>query len=226
MSEVDAGQITGTEVTPSCSLLVPGAGAKSVATAKPEKIGGQTPEHSPKIIKYQRWHDQIIERARYRKPLACYYESHHVEPRSLGGLDISTNLVNLTYREHFLVHWLLTKIKTDGALRRMQRALFAVSLSTATRDVSTWQLAVAKRSVRDLAIDPEAEAIWLERFREAEAERLRLRKYRLRDRNGNRAKLRRANLASMQQAIKPGSKLDRSELAKLANSVLYPGRRS
>lgn len=38
------------------------------------------------------------------------YEIHHVLPRCLGGSDESTNLVKLTYREHYIAHWLLIKI--------------------------------------------------------------------------------------------------------------------
>jgi hypothetical protein len=38
------------------------------------------------------------------------YEIHHVSPRCLGGTDESSNLVKLTYREHYIAHWLLIKI--------------------------------------------------------------------------------------------------------------------
>ena len=39
-----------------------------------------------------------------------YYERHHITPRCLGGSDSLDNLVLLTAREHFLAHYLLTKI--------------------------------------------------------------------------------------------------------------------
>ena len=43
-----------------------------------------------------------------------YSEVHHIIPRCLGGTDDITNLVRLTYREHYIAHWLLTKIhKTE-----------------------------------------------------------------------------------------------------------------
>lgn len=38
------------------------------------------------------------------------YELHHILPRSLGGTDEPSNLVWLTYREHFLAHTMLYKI--------------------------------------------------------------------------------------------------------------------
>jgi hypothetical protein len=39
-----------------------------------------------------------------------YYEIHHINPRCLGGNDDLENLTRLTYREHYIAHWLLTKI--------------------------------------------------------------------------------------------------------------------
>ena len=47
-------------------------------------------------------------------------ERHHIKPRSLGGSDNLTNLVDLTHREHFFAHKLLAKI--HGA--KMIAALF------------------------------------------------------------------------------------------------------
>jgi hypothetical protein len=41
-----------------------------------------------------------------------YYENHHIIPKSLGGGNESDNLVNLTPREHFRAHQLLTEITT------------------------------------------------------------------------------------------------------------------
>jgi hypothetical protein len=62
--------------------------------------------------KYEKWYEQIIENA--KKPRECYTESHHIIPKSVGGTDDPENLVNLTAREHFVCHWLLTKIHVDG----------------------------------------------------------------------------------------------------------------
>ena len=38
-----------------------------------------------------------------------YSEIHHIIPRSFGGSDNQANLVRLTAREHFIVHFLLYK---------------------------------------------------------------------------------------------------------------------
>lgn len=43
-------------------------------------------------------------------PEKVYLESHHIIPRSLGGSNKKSNLVNLTAREHFICHLLLVKI--------------------------------------------------------------------------------------------------------------------
>jgi hypothetical protein len=60
-------------------------------------------------MNYQRIHDAIIDRARNRTLLG-YRERHHVIPRCLGGTDKSENLVELTAREHFVVHKLLVEL--------------------------------------------------------------------------------------------------------------------
>ena len=43
-----------------------------------------------------------------------YYETHHIIPKGLGGTDDKDNLVNLTYRQHFVAHWLLFRIYPDN----------------------------------------------------------------------------------------------------------------
>ena len=62
---------------------------------------------------YQKIHDQIISRAQLEKRnknQGTYYERHHIIPKCIGGNDDVCNLVLLTAREHFLIHWLLHRI--------------------------------------------------------------------------------------------------------------------
>jgi len=73
--------------------------------------------------KYTRWYNNITEQAKSRT-LDCYTEKHHVIPRSLGGTDDASNLVNLTAREHFICHWLLTKMHAGDARGKMINALY------------------------------------------------------------------------------------------------------
>jgi hypothetical protein len=61
--------------------------------------------------KYTNWYNSIINRAKNRVlPDGCYTESHHIIPKSLGGNNRKDNIVKLTAREHFVCHWLLTKM--------------------------------------------------------------------------------------------------------------------
>ena len=61
--------------------------------------------------KYTKWYHSIIDRAKNRVHNG-YTELHHIIPKCLGGLDTVDNLVELTAREHFICHWLLTKMVT------------------------------------------------------------------------------------------------------------------
>ena len=73
--------------------------------------------------KYENWYNSIISKARYRVLTNTYTETHHIIPRSLGGLDNDENLVRLTAREHFICHWLLTKTTIGEARNKMINAL-------------------------------------------------------------------------------------------------------
>ena len=72
--------------------------------------------------KYENWYHAITERAQTRK-IDDYTERHHIHPRSLGGTDDKDNLVALTAREHFICHWLLTKMHTGESRAKMIYAL-------------------------------------------------------------------------------------------------------
>lgn len=74
-------------------------------------------------MKYNIWYDNIIEKAKTRF-LTDYTETHHIVPRSLGGTDEKENLVELTAREHFVCHWLLTKMHTGEARGKMINAMY------------------------------------------------------------------------------------------------------
>lgn len=68
-------------------------------------------------MNYQRIHDQIIDCAKTRTlPSDTYIEKHHIIPRSLGGSNSKNNLVKLTAREHYIIHWLLYKIHRTAKL--------------------------------------------------------------------------------------------------------------
>jgi hypothetical protein len=68
--------------------------------------------------KYKVWHDNIIANGKKRK-LIGYKEVHHILPKSLGGSNDKSNLVELTAREHFLVHLLLCKFTIGKEKHKM-----------------------------------------------------------------------------------------------------------
>lgn len=72
--------------------------------------------------KYTDWYYKIINSAKNRLELNGYTEKHHILPKSLGGLD-ENNLVILSAREHFICHWLLTKMVTGEDRGKMVCAL-------------------------------------------------------------------------------------------------------
>ncbi len=74
--------------------------------------------------KYYRWYYQIINKARKRGKPDGYYEKHHIIPKCLGGRNNIWNTINLTYREHYIVHWLLIKFTEGEFLRKMNLALY------------------------------------------------------------------------------------------------------
>ncbi len=61
-------------------------------------------------MNYIKIYDNLISNAQKRTNVDGYYEKHHIVPRCLNGSNIKTNIVKLTYREHYVAHWLLTKI--------------------------------------------------------------------------------------------------------------------
>ena len=73
---------------------------------------------------YNRIYNTIIERAKNRE-LGGYVERHHIVPRCMGGEDTTNNIVELTAREHYIVHKLLVEIYPKH--RKLVYALWGMS---------------------------------------------------------------------------------------------------
>jgi hypothetical protein len=73
--------------------------------------------------KYEKWYNQITSRGQTRVT-DQRTESHHIIPKCLGGSNDSDNLTNVTLREHFICHWLLTKIHQGKHRHQMLKALW------------------------------------------------------------------------------------------------------
>lgn len=65
--------------------------------------------------KYSNLYQKIVENAR-TKEYNCYTEIHHIIPRCIGGTDDPDNLVRVSYREHYILHYLLTKMYDSDSL--------------------------------------------------------------------------------------------------------------
>jgi len=52
-----------------------------------------------------------------------HYEKHHILPKCFGGKRVKSNLVHLTYREHFIAHKLLFKLSAGKNKTKMGYAL-------------------------------------------------------------------------------------------------------
>jgi hypothetical protein len=84
--------------------------------------------------KYSQWYSNLIEKAKSRKlENTIYKESHHIIPKSLGGNNSPSNLVELTLREHYIAHLLLSKMYKGEAARKMYCALWLMLLKEKKR---------------------------------------------------------------------------------------------
>jgi hypothetical protein len=92
-------------------------------------------------------YDKLMKRAIGRVYIKGLHERHHIIPKSMGGSNRKENIVCLTYREHFLAHWLLTKFTQDKDRIKMLHALFRMSVKNkyhSERIIAGWQYAVTK----------------------------------------------------------------------------------
>ena len=99
--------------------------------------------------KYTTWYYNIIHNA-IHKELSdiTYTEKHHIIPKSCGGTNDHANLVRLTYKEHFICHWLLTKMVDDKLKRKMNYALSKMSRRKDLVISSGWQYQLMKIAAR------------------------------------------------------------------------------
>ena len=82
--------------------------------------------------KYTRIYYQLINKRQNDILLKedVYCETHHIIPKSLGGDNQPSNLVNLLPREHFMAHLLLTKmVQTQDDAVKMNWALHKMCYS-------------------------------------------------------------------------------------------------
>lgn len=75
--------------------------------------------------KYKKIYFAIIENAKKQDRVydSEFHEYHHIIPRSIGGSDDDSNIVILSFREHFICHRLLVKFLTENNKAKMIWAL-------------------------------------------------------------------------------------------------------
>jgi hypothetical protein len=108
------------------------------------------------LNKYTKWYLQIISQAKQRAKTKKEaeqitgerIEKHHILPKSfnMGGEKDHNNIAFTTAREHFMCHWLLTKM-TEGEFRvKTVRALniFSISNSKNPRKLTSRQYRTIK----------------------------------------------------------------------------------
>jgi hypothetical protein len=94
----------------------------------------------PLSNKYSQWYSNLIEKAKSRKLETAYKESHHIIPKCLGGDDSPNNLIELTLREHYIAHLLLSKMYKGEASRKMYYALWLMLLQEKKRGSKIFEM--------------------------------------------------------------------------------------
>lgn len=106
--------------------------------------------------KYTKWYFSIVSQRKVRIfNKNIYMERHHIIPKSLGGSNDAANMIELTAKEHFLVHWLLTKMcMEDSHIRKMKYAMRSMSWNkTGNKIISSWQFELSRKKVAESSRD-------------------------------------------------------------------------
>lgn len=101
--------------------------------------------------KYSRLYFSIIGHAK-EHPMEIF-EKHHIIPKSLGGSDDSSNLVKLSFRQHFICHKLLTKmVHSKNDKRKMTFALHMMSLNSSRLSRTSKSYEYTRKLRRELGV--------------------------------------------------------------------------
>lgn len=76
-------------------------------------------------MNYKKIYDDLMEQAKDRVGGLDIIEKHHITPKSLGGNNKKSNIVDLSLREHFIAHKLLTKIYKDIDVDAHKKMIYA-----------------------------------------------------------------------------------------------------
>ena len=85
-------------------------------------------------MNYELIYNNLVISAKKRDTTKGYVEVHHIIPRSVGGKNDKSNLVTFTAREHFIAHWLLTKIhKNKRSSNIMNKAFTGMNMQNSSQ---------------------------------------------------------------------------------------------
>ena len=88
-----------------------------------------------KSNKYTLTYLKIIENRKTNPlPKDVYTEKHHIIPKCMGGNNDKENLIKISGREHFILHWLLTKM-VDGHYRYKMLEAFSIFSNNKNRNI-------------------------------------------------------------------------------------------
>ena len=76
--------------------------------------------------KYGRWYNNIVSHYSGVNDISMV-EKHHIIPRSLGGLDVESNIVSVPPRVHYILHLLLYKMTSGEDRKKMWYAVWNMS---------------------------------------------------------------------------------------------------
>lgn len=104
--------------------------------------------------KYFHWYRSIVERVSIQNE---YTENHHILPKSIfpNLKDYKWNLSRLSYREHFLAHWLLSKCMVQTKHRmQMLNAISKMNSCPSQQDrkMNSWQYEIIRKASSDMNI--------------------------------------------------------------------------
>ncbi len=102
--------------------------------------------------KYTKWYFNIIKNASERSQIKGYTEKHHIIPKCMDGDNSSKNLVILTAREHFLCHWLLTKMLEGKNKYRMIHAFWFMHINGEYKHTSSSYEITKRLHAREMSI--------------------------------------------------------------------------
>lgn len=73
--------------------------------------------------KYTKTYFSLMDKRKEQPSQDTYTEKHHIIPTCMGGINVASNLVILSGREHYIAHLLLTKMVQGNDRRKMAYAL-------------------------------------------------------------------------------------------------------